>query len=186
MLCKLDGNILPIIFKEHTHQTEMTRQALRLVKTRNVSFVEHDTPFCEDIPIDDITNMLDDGTAKMVRVNHEALVHPEHEHLYLSGPTKIGKSLFRQTVQWSQRPHFSKTDFYIEILDKYFSKDARCMIEDGIHGKVVEDYNRKGKSGWNDWRVWTYTPEGDQKRSIDCGVSNVLQYKIEIPTRRPS
>jgi len=158
-------NIYPIIFNEHTHQVAMTRKALELINSDYVLFIEHDTPLCENIPLNEIFIMLQTQDANVVRLNHEALVLPEHEFLYLSDPIKYNNELFRKTIQWSQRPHFARTEFYREILNKYFSKIAKCMIEDGIHGHPIEDYKRKGMSGWNDWRIWTYTPPRDQKRS---------------------
>jgi hypothetical protein len=156
-ICQRDGNAYPMLFKEHTHQVEMTRQALEKVSSKNILFTEHDTPLCEYIPMDKVFELLE--TENVVRLNHEAYIHPEHEYLYLS------RGEFSKTAQWSQRPHFARTDFYKRILHKYFSKEAKCMIEDGIHGHVANDYKLRGLAGWNNWRVWTYTPEGDQKRS---------------------
>ena len=164
-IANLKGNVYPMIFKEHTHQVEMTRQALDIIKSTAIMFVEHDTPLCEYIPTDKILTLIYGGEANVVRLNHEALVLPEHESLYLSGAVNFFGELFRPTIQWSQRPHFARTEFYRQILNKYFSKNAKCMIEDGIHGHPIEDYKRKGISGWNNWKIWTYTPNGDQKRS---------------------
>ncbi len=160
------NNVLPMIFKTHHHQVAMTKEALKIVRTPTIMFVEHDTPLCEDIPFANIIDTVIDGTANVVRLNHEALILKEHRHLTLDEKSQMINDIpLVRTAQWSQRPHIARTDFYINMLNKYFSADARSMIEDGIHGHVQMDYQTRKKSGWNDWKLWLYAPDGDMKRS---------------------
>ena len=157
-------NVLPIIFKEHYHQAAMTRQCLNYVRTNTVMFVEHDAPLCESIPFENIIKFVKSGEANIVRLNHEALILAVHKNLTLDSEVKFGIPVTR-TAQWSQRPHIASTEFYRNIIRDYFSDNCRTMIEDRIHGYPSEAYRRRGKVGWQDWRIWIYTPKGDQKRS---------------------
>jgi hypothetical protein len=47
-----DKNILPFIFKEHSHQTNMMRQTISEIKTPLLLYVEGDAPLTPDTPID--------------------------------------------------------------------------------------------------------------------------------------
>lgn len=161
-------NVLPIVFENHMHQVAMTREALKKVKTPLILFAEHDTPICEYIPFENMANAILDGDANMIRLHHEALILDEHKDLMLDNEPIINHDIpMTRTAQWSQRPHLASTSFYREILDKYFSPSAKCMIEDGIHGKLNEAYRLRGHVGWNDFKVWIYSPEGDMKRSYN-------------------
>lgn len=157
-------NVTPIVFDEHLHQAEMTRRALELVDTDIVMFVEHDTPICENIPFSQIITTLKSGHIDLLRLNHEALILPDHEHL-MYGRTKIGWLPVVQTAQWSQRPHLARTEFYKRILHENFSESSRTMIEDVMHGVVAEGYKMRGRGAWNDYKLAIYAPDGDMKRS---------------------
>lgn len=160
------SNVYPMIFDEHTHQAEMTRQALRHVRTDTILFVEHDTPLCEDIPFRELRWCVASNTFNVIRLHHEALILPDHKHMMLDSEpqTYYGIPILR-TAQWSQRPHVASTDFYRRMLDTYFTDHAKTMIEDGIHGKVAEAYRTRGLVGWNEFKVGIYAPKGDMKRS---------------------
>lgn len=163
-------NILPVLFESHQHQANMTRECLRLVKTDYIMFVEHDTPLCEEIPFGGIVGFLATGRANLVRLNHEAFILDEHKKFLLDKVpvdlvfNKQSMKLSR-TFQWSQRPHVARRGFYEYILDKYFSEDSKTMIEDRMHGVVMSKCLARGLPGWNEFKIWIYTPEGDQKRS---------------------
>ena len=159
-------NVLPLVFDSHHHQVRMTREALKLVRTPTILFVEHDAPLCEEIPFDNLVDAVISGDADMIRLNHEALILEEHRYMLLDKEPQISHGIpMQRTSQWSQRPHVASTEFYIRILNTCFSPGATCMIEDGIHGKVAEAYRTRGHVGWNDYKVWIYAPEGDMKRS---------------------
>lgn len=164
-LCNTEfRNVTPIVFNEHLHQAEMTRRTLDLVRTRNILFVEHDTPLCEEIPFVQIVRALETETVDLVRFNHEALILPDHEHLVVERGG-IGWLPLVFTAQWSQRPHIAKTEFYKDVLRKHFSDESRTMIEDTMHGVVAEGYRLRGRAFWNDYKLAIYAPEGDMKRS---------------------
>lgn len=162
-------NILPIIFDTHMHQASMARKALHAVKTPVILYVEHDTPLTPDnlIGWQGIVDTILRGDAHVVRLHHEALILPEHEHLMFDKTpvTNVNGVLMRRTMQWSQRPHVASTAFYRQMLDNYFNPASRTMIEDVMHGVVLEACQRDGLMGWLMFRLWIYTPEGHIQRS---------------------
>jgi hypothetical protein len=165
-------NVLPIIFNEHTHQAAMTREALRQVATPTILFVEHDAPITPDHDFDwqTLTDVILQGDANVIRFHHEAGVLPEHEYLMLGpvepiqGKTSGREVPLRKTAQWSQRPHLTSTAFYRQMIKNYFNPKSRTMIEDVIHGAVIESCRKDSVMGWYNWRLWIYTPEGNIKR----------------------
>lgn len=159
-------NVLPVIFDEHQHQANMTKETLRQVQTPLILFVEHDTPLTPDreIPFREMSEAVLTGQADLVRLHHEALIHPEHKHLMFdTEPQIIAGIPMMRTQQWSQRPHVSSAAFYKRILADYFYGN-KTMIEDKMYG-VLEEACRDGVMGWYNFRLWVYTPEGDIKRS---------------------
>jgi hypothetical protein len=68
-------------------------------------------------------------------------------------------------MQWSQRPHLASTAFYRQMIKNYFNPKSRTMIEDVIHGVVIESCRKDAVMGWYSRRLWIYTPEGNIKRS---------------------
>ena len=151
---------LPIVFSEHTHQAQMTRQALEQVRSPLVLFVEHDTPLRGEIPWDRMIPLLANDELDVIRLNHDWRIHPEHQTLMVDlQPITVGGLPLVRTRQWSQRPHLARIDFYREFLDKWFAPDARCYIEDRMYGVVQET------GSWIDWRLAIYAPDGDQSRS---------------------
>jgi hypothetical protein len=140
-------NVLPIIFDEHMHQAAMTREALKQVATPTILFVEHDAPITPDHEFDwqTLTDVIMQGDANVIRFHHEAGMLPEHEYLMLSpvehiqGKTSGRELPVRKTSQWSQRPHLGSTAFYRQMIKNYFNLKSRTMIEDVIHGAVIED-----------------------------------------------
>lgn len=157
------GNVTPLLFDEHTHQANMTRKALTLVKTALILFVEHDTPITPDreIPFSHLSEAILGGEANMIRLHHEALVLDVHQYLMIGEP----EGDLWATYQWSQRPHLASTGFYRNMIEEYFPPNAKTMIEDNMYGKLEEAYRHQGKAGWNRFKVWLYYPPGDIKRS---------------------
>lgn len=156
-------NILPINFKEHSHQVKMAREAMNWVKSEVVLYVEQDTPITPDCEIEweKCLDFIHSGEANLIRFHFEAFVPEEHKHMII-GEVENG---FLRTAQWSQRPHLIATPYFNRILDQYFSPDAICFIEDKMHGIVWEDYKIYGTMGWNQHRLWIYHPDGNIKRS---------------------
>lgn len=140
----------------HLHQAAMTRLALNYVSTPVIFFVEHDTPLCGEIPFGELSQELTHGDAHVVRLMHETHILPDHEHLTLDHGTPLTKS-----IQWSQRPHLARLDYYQYILSTHFSPESNCFIEDRMHGILQQLWNEHGL--WDGYYI--YTPEGDQKRT---------------------
>ena len=146
-------NVLPIIFDEHSHQTNMMKETIGLVQTAAIVYVEGDAPLTPDIKIDwqKCLDMLEYEKANTIRFHFEASIPVEHEHLMFG--IEDG---FMKTIQWSQRPHLSLTKYYREVVLP--ACDDRTFIEDKFHGVVQDD-------GWDKHKLWIYHPEGSIKRS---------------------
>ena len=146
-------NVLPIIFDEHSHQTTMMKKTIDLIQTSVMLYVEGDAPITGDRHIhwDECLDMLEFGKANTIRFHFEASIPPDHSHLMLN---KRGN--FLKTIQWSQRPHLSRVDYYREEVLRV--SDEKTFIEDKFHGVVQDD-------GWMKHKLWIYHPEGDIKRS---------------------
>lgn len=178
-------NVLPIIFEEHMHQASMAREVLQMVNTPTVLYVEHDTPLTPDRPIDwqaCISSVLD-GTANVIRFNHESKILPEHDYLFFETEEHNGIALTK-TQQWSQRPHLASTAFYRNIISTYFHPESKTMIEDVMHQIVEMDMQRGGRQAWYNWRIWLYNnPDADGSilRSYNLdGRGNDTKYDMQI------
>ena len=146
-------NVLPIIFNKHSHQSTMLKQTINLIDTPCLLYVEGDAPITGDRHIDwnECLDMLEFGKANTIRFHFEASIPLGHSHLMLKK-----KGNFLQTIQWSQRPHLSRVDYYREEVLRV--SDEKTFIEDKFHGVVQDD-------GWVKHKLWIYHPEGDIKRS---------------------
>ena len=146
-------NVLPIIFDEHSHQTTMMKKTIDLIQTSVMLYVEGDAPLTGDRHIhwDECLDMLEFGKANTIRFHFEASIPPDHRHLMLKQ-----RGNFLKTIQWSQRPHLSRVDYYREEVLRV--SDEKTFIEDKFHGVVQDD-------GWFKHKLWIYHPEGDIKRS---------------------
>lgn len=160
-------NVLPLVFSEHEHQANMAKVALGYVHTPLILYVEHDAPVVSDCDIEweKLEEVILKGEANVIRFHHEAMILSDHEYLMFDHENKIVEGVsMRRTMQWSQRPHLASKVFYQNMLDRYFTGD-KTMIEDVVYGRLIEAC-KDGILGWYDWRVWIYTPEGDNiKRS---------------------
>ena len=146
-------NVLPVIFDQHSHQTNMMKETIDLVQTAAMIYVEGDAPLTHDIEIDwqKCLDLLEYEKANTIRFHFEASIPVEHEHLMFG--LEDG---FMKTTQWSQRPHLSLTKYYREVVLP--ACDERTFIEDKFHGVVQDD-------GWDKHKLWIYHPEGSIKRS---------------------
>lgn len=152
-----------MIAYEHNHQAQLTRKVLEdqiTVETPLILFVEHDCPLVGEIDFASCTKALASEEADMIRFHHEA--HIPKEHMYLmpdnGHPYWLSGARLTRTIQWSQRPHLARTDYYRRILRDFFKPDEKHMIEDRMHGIVQSQ-------SWEHHRLWIYSPEGDIKRS---------------------
>lgn len=159
-------NVLPVIHDEHLHQGMMTRLALEEVKTDMILFVEQDTPICGEIPWNGMSEWIKSGKANLIRLHHEARIHPEHKHLMVGAPQDQYGVRLTKTIQWSQRPHLASAEFYRWMTNLYFGKDSRTMIEDVMYSVLESHWKQSADRGWSKFRTWIYTPSmPDIKRS---------------------
>jgi len=158
------GNVCPFVFDEHLHQTGMLRKVIDDIRTPLMMFVEQDTPLVTDEPIDfdAITDPILSGVSNMVRLHHEALILPDHEHMVHG---QEPDTMLLRTSQWSQRPHIASVAYYRRILDNYFTKHTKSFVEDKMHGVLDQAYRVDGLAGWLQHRVHIYNPGANMKRS---------------------
>ena len=158
-LCREEWHdVLPVIHDTHQHQSGMTRHALNLVTTHTILYAEHDCPIRGSIPWRQMLDAITDDAARVIRLHHEARIHPEHEHLML-GPSKDIRGVqMAPTQQWSQRPHLASTALYRQAITCHFGGKA-CMIEDVLHGVVQTDTTQ---GCWDRWKLHILTePNGE-------------------------
>lgn len=159
-------NVVPLLMPRWVHQANATRAALDMVTTPLVLFVEHDTPLCGDIDWPGLCGLVRSGTANAVRLHifHEVLA--EHEHLMLDAETQwINGVPVRRTAQWWQRPHLASATFYRQMIMPLFPERSRTYVEDLVYGLLESAWRDRGEEGWEPWKLWVYTPEGDMTRS---------------------
>jgi hypothetical protein len=101
-------NVLPVMFDEHSHQTDMMKKTIDDIQTSAILYVEGDAPLTPDIEIDwqKCLDMLEYEKANTIRFHFETSIPFEHDHLMLG--LEDG---FMKTIQWSQRPHLSLTKY---------------------------------------------------------------------------
>lgn len=149
----------PVLFDTYSHQSLMTRVALKYVHTPLLLFVEHDTPVVREIDWAGIKALVGSGYAYQVRLSHEGRILPDHEYLMLDQkPTLVLNVPLIRTKQWSQRPHVASTEFYRTIIEKYHDDQPR-FIEHVMYGKVLH-------GEWSEFRTHIYAPPGDIQRTI--------------------
>jgi hypothetical protein len=154
-------NVTPIVYKEHLHQAEMLRRTLDVVDSEYILYVEHDTPLVNDIPWDDIIHTMREHRLNVMRFHHESHILDDHKHLMVGRQPQDG---WWPTMQFSQRPHIARTQWYRDVLQRFFDPSARVFIEDTIYGVLA---NAKPRAAcWEEWRTAIYHPEGTIQRSI--------------------
>lgn len=169
------GKCVTVFSEGHQHQARMTRATLDLIDTPLIMFCEHDTSPIGDIPF----SLLCDAVGKSPNVNcvrfnifekipieHNYLMLTEVEFCQVREEGKydiIDRIKFMRTIQWSQRPHVAKTQWYRNILNAFFKPDQKTMIEDVMHSVVQSQYDMNKR---DDFGLAIYTPEGNQLRSF--------------------
>ncbi len=140
-------NVLPVIFDEHLHQTDMMRRTIDLIQTPALLYIESDTPLTPDLPIDwqSCLDMLDSGKANTIRFHFESVIPEPHQHLMLGVDNG-----FMRTLQWSQRPHLSTVPYYRRTVLK--NVPEKTFIEDTFHGYVQD-------RAWDRSKLWIYYPD---------------------------
>lgn len=155
------ANTKIIIWPIHRSQAFMTRWILEgyTVNTPYILFNEHDIPLRTDIKIDwdTILELLRCGRVDVIRLSgFNEGVHPSHQK-FTHGDEEFNGSKFVRTRQWSQWPHLSTKNFYLQMLAKHFDPQEIKMIEERMHSVC-----QISEGGWI--RLWQYLPEGTDKR----------------------
>lgn len=152
-------NVTPMVFDRHSHQSLMTKEALKLVRTPLLLWTEQDVPLHNQIPFDELKEVILAGYANSIRFYHEASVPDEHQYLMLdNGPIEIlGVPLIRNR-QWSGRAQLASAKFYRYIAERYFDDQPR-FIEHQMYGIVVH-------GDYDEFRLHLYAPEGTMVRSL--------------------
>lgn len=151
------GKCLPLVFDEHQHQSLMLKKALEYVRTPLILWSEQDTPLHNAIPFPELSEVVLAGYANSIRFHHEATIPPEHESLMLdSEPIEILGQPFIRTKQWAGRPHLASTQFYRDIVEKYWT-DKPEFIEHRMYGVCVA-------GEFDEFRLHLYAPEGTYVR----------------------
>lgn len=155
---------------EWLHEANLTRLALPLVETDLLLFVEHDNPLDgPDLPWDGIGAALRSGEANMVRLSLEGEIPDVWRYLYPDGVDErryvAGVPMLR-TLQWSTRPYLTRTEWIERIHRDYVGDDSRIFLEAVLHAVLVNRWRVEGEAGWDAFRVWTYAPDGDIRRSL--------------------
>ena len=129
-----------------------------------ILFCEHDTPLGGDINFSGLVDVLGDWRdLNLIRLHHEATILDCHRHLMIYPQVRISEYTFVRTVQWSQRPHLARADFYRNILRSWFRSGCRTMIEDLMHGRVRVQW--EGAKEWKDYGLAIFAPPGNMQRS---------------------
>jgi hypothetical protein len=170
---------LPIVYDTHLHQGMMTRYTLPLVRTPLIFFCEHDMWPEGEVDFAGLAKAMQvHEEVKVIRLFRDAEMHSSHREMVLEETRHdmAGVPLVR-TTQWSQNPHLAKTAFYREIIPRYFGHESRTMIEDVLHGAVVN----AGREGWPRWGLWLYAPEPIGGNIRRCGFVNGRQDDPKFP-----
>ena len=159
-------NVVPYLAPTWLHQAALTREALTLVHTPLVLFVEHDRPPIGDVLWADLCRCVVNDRVRVARLHAEAEVHPEHEYLMLDPEPRMYEGVpLRRTFAWWQHPHLVRTDLYREWLGEFFNPQARTMIEDRMYSVVESAWKDEGEASWDQFRIAIYQPDGNMKRS---------------------
>ena len=104
------------------------------MKTPLVLYVEADCPLLER-PIDWelLSNALMNGATNDIRLHYDEEIHEDHQHLML--PDRFCPNLIK-TLQFHNRPHITRADWFGQVLVNYFSPESRTFIEDFIYSPI--------------------------------------------------
>jgi hypothetical protein len=149
------GNTKLSVFANHSQQATMTRNVLyHHVHTPLILFVEHDAVFRADPPINftAIFDLLLKKEANLVRFYGWEDIWHEHKYLMRDELIHLGQR-FVKTVQYSQWPLVSRTDYHQELINKHVPAGQVTMIEPAVYYKVAN-------GEWEDNKIVIYLDGG--------------------------
>jgi len=179
-------NVLPIIFDKHSHQSTMMKKTINLVQTPLILYIEGDLPLRTDRDIDwnKCLDMFEYNRANTIRFYLREEMPQEHFHMMCGQ-----EDIFMKTVQWSQNPHLSFTNYYKNtilpnIRDKNYIEDefygkaqTDCEYLPGEQPITIEPYVFKIRN-WEAHKMFIYYPDNGQN------VSRVLHLDGRQSTRK--
>jgi hypothetical protein len=145
------GNTKMSVFAAHAQQATMTRNTLHHhVSTPLILFVEHDAILRAEPPINFpvIFDLLLRKEANLIRFYGWKDIWHEHEYLMRGEFTHAG-TRFVKTVQYSQWPLVSRTDYHMELLKRYVANGQVTMIEPAVYYQVA-------RGAWEDNKILIY------------------------------
>ncbi len=144
------GNTKLSVYANHSQQVIMTRNVLHHhVTTPLILFVEHDAVLRTEPPInfEVIFDLLLRKEANLVRFYNWKDIWHEHSYLMRGEFTHAGQR-FVKTVQYSQWPLVSRTDYHQELLKRIPTHQV-TMIEPAVYYQVAN-------SQWEDHKILIY------------------------------
>jgi hypothetical protein len=160
-LCKFDSDFkgcLPIIFQEHYHQVKMLTEALKMVKTPLIFFVEADTFPIREIDFSSIINSFEDPRVNYIRLSIFDHILGEHSHLYFGELESIQGCPLLKTSQFSARPNIARKEWYEKLIEEYFDGDCICFVEDIIDPQAQISI-RDSTKPFDYWGMYLYHPD---------------------------
>lgn len=156
-------NVIPYVFDSHHHQSLMAKATIDEVKTPCLLYVESDTPLTGDIDFEQCEQNL--NRFNVIRFSHEGVLPKPHEHMMLDPvnvqgeePRVVSSDGFIRTVQWSQRPHLARTEFYRWVLSEYFETGKKAFVEHKMYGVIMKEFEENGFYGWQKFGMAIYAP----------------------------
>jgi hypothetical protein len=142
-------------FRTHQHQVGMMREIIDEIPTPYLIYVEHDMMLRigREIDFERIIRFMDAGYSDAVRLYLKSEIPAAHD--YLMHGLDDHDPAFLATSQWSQNVHIATVEMYKDMLNRYFTKDANCYIEDAVWGRIADEYPR--------YRLHIYHPEQEPK-----------------------
>jgi hypothetical protein len=138
------------VFSDPSQQAVMTRNVLHHhVTTPLILFVEHDAILRKEPAINfpAIFDLLLNSGVNVVRFYNWVDIYHEHEYL-MRGELPYDGARFVKTVQYSQWPLVSRTDYHRELL-KRIPVDQKTMIEPAVYYDVA-------RKEWEDNKIVIY------------------------------
>jgi hypothetical protein len=144
------GNTKLSVYANHSQQAIMTRNVIHHhVMTPLILFVEHDAILRSEPPLkfEVIFDLLLQKQANLVRFYNWKDIWHEHEYLMRGELTHAGVR-FVKTVQYSQWPLVSRTDYHQELLRRIPPYQV-TMIEPAVYYPVAN-------GAWEDNKILIY------------------------------
>ncbi len=149
-----------IAYDRPSHQSGMLEQALQLVQTPLILYLEDDWEILSHPPIvwDKLIHVFNSGIANYIKLHAGHRIHPLHESMMIERMIWDGVPLIT-TRQWSQNPHLAATEFYRSSVLPY-CKGQCDYIENVMHGVCQA-------GPWEDWKMAIYNPiEGATMQTV--------------------